>query len=230
MLTRKRKINFKQLVDVKLPKAKRIKATRSESQLYDIEVIEDDPSTQRMKIHYIGYSSRYNEWRPASDIVDKRTLVMNEDSTSLRLHAELALRIKSNLSSSRKNSPEVRIEIPSDKDLYNSTSGLKSKGREVKIIRGIMHYSFASYSDLVPILGKNWYIRGFNEAGDCCYVLLERVRFFLWQRRHLVEYIPDTGCEDKTLKKIEKEQGYLLVFTFVRGDGLHTDLYNMYQQ
>ena len=177
MLTRKRKITFKQLVDVKLPKAKRIKAIRSESQLY-IKVIEGDPSTQRMKIHYIGYSSRYDEWRPASDIVDKRTLVMKEDSTSLRLHAELASRIKSNLSSSRTNSPEVRIEIPFDKDLYNSTSGLKSKGREVKIIRGIMHYSLASYSDLVPILGKNWYIRGFNEAGDCCYVLVETVRFF----------------------------------------------------
>lgn len=52
--------------------------------------------------------------------------------------------------------------------------------------------------------------------------------FFLRQRRHLVEYIPNSGCEDKTLKKIEKEQGYLLVFTVVRGDGLHTDLYNMY--
>ena len=51
MLTRKRKIDFKQLVDVKLQKAnKKIKVTRSESQLYDIEMIEDDPSTQRVKI------------------------------------------------------------------------------------------------------------------------------------------------------------------------------------
>ena len=39
----KREINFKQVVDVKLPKAKKIKKTRSESWLYDIEVIEDDP-------------------------------------------------------------------------------------------------------------------------------------------------------------------------------------------
>ena len=50
----------------------------------------NDHRTQRVKIHYIGYSSRYDEWRPLSDIVDKRTSVMNEDSSFLRLHTELA--------------------------------------------------------------------------------------------------------------------------------------------
>ena len=229
MLTRKRVINFKELVEIKLPKAKRIKEARNENQLYDVEVIGNDHRTQRVKIHYIGYSSRYDEWRPLSDIVDKRTSVMNEDSSFLRLHTELASRIKSNLLSSRKNSPEVRIEIPFDRGLYNSNAGLRSIGREVKVIRGVMHYSVASYSDLIPILGKNWYIRGINEAGDCCYVILEMVRFFLRRRRYQVEYIPDSGSEHGT-KRIEKEQGYLLVFTFIRGDGLYTDLCNMYQQ
>ena len=55
-----RVINFKQLVDIKLPKAKKVKETRSESRLYDVEVTGDDPSTQMVKIHYIGYSSRYD--------------------------------------------------------------------------------------------------------------------------------------------------------------------------
>ena len=63
--------------------------TRSESRLYDVEVIEDDPRAQKVKIHYIGYSSRYDKWRPLSDIVDKRNLLMNEDSCSQRLHVNL---------------------------------------------------------------------------------------------------------------------------------------------
>ena len=44
-----------------------------------------------------------------------------------------------------------------------------------------------------------------------------------------IEYVPDSDSEHQT-KHIEKEQGYLLVFTFVRGDGLYTDLCTMYQQ
>ena len=75
MLMRKRNINL----DVKLPKAKK----RSSRQ------IDDDSRNQRVKIHYIGHSSRYDEWRPLSDIVNKRTLVISEDSNSPRLHAKL---------------------------------------------------------------------------------------------------------------------------------------------
>ena len=181
-----------------------------------------------MKIHFIGYSSRYDEWRPLTDIIGKRTLTMKEDSSCLRFHVELASKIKSNLSSSRKNSPEVRIEVPFDKGLYDSNTSLKAKGREFKVVRGVMHYSLSSYSDLNPILGKNWHVKGINEAGDCCYVILETVRFFLRRRRQQVEHIPDSASEHGTIR-IEKEQGYLLVFTFVRGDGLYTDLCNMYE-
>ena len=47
-----------------------------------------------------------------------------------------------------------------------------------------MQYSVASYTDLVSILEKNWYIRGLNEAGDCCYVILEMVCF-------LARFFPD---------------------------------------
>ena len=165
MLTRKRVINFKDLVDIKLPKAKRINKARNESRLYEVEVLDEDPRTQRVKIHFIGYSSRYDEWRPLADIIGKRTLTMKEDSSCLRFHVELASKIKSNLSSSRKNSPEVRIEVPFDKGLYDSNTSLKAKGREFKVVRGVMHYSLSSYSDLNPILGKNWHVKGINEAG-----------------------------------------------------------------
>ena len=104
-VTRKGEINFRELVDVKLPRAKKIKEKSSDNQLYDIEVLEREPG--RGKIHYIGYSSRCDEWRSLSDIVDKSTLRAEQFS----LHNELASRIKLNLTSSRKSSPEVKIEI-----------------------------------------------------------------------------------------------------------------------
>ena len=34
------------------------------TKLYDIEVKEVDKANKRLKIHYVGYSSRFDEWRP----------------------------------------------------------------------------------------------------------------------------------------------------------------------
>ena len=85
-------------------------------------MIEDDPRTQRVKIKYIGYSSRY-KWR-LSHIVDKHTLVTNEDSRSLRLHElNQTYQVQENIL-------QVRIEIPFDRGMYNSNASLRFKGKE----------------------------------------------------------------------------------------------------
>ena len=53
-----------------------------------------------------------------------------------------------------------------------------SKGKKTRLcMRGIVHYFTDSYSDL--ILGRNWYVRGINETDDCCYVILDTVRFYV---------------------------------------------------
>ena len=103
--------------------------------------------------------------------------------------------------------------------------GLKAVGREVGKIRGTMHYSISRYADLDTILGKNWHLRGFNLAGDCCYPILETIRFYIRKRRPLVEYIPLSKTpNERNTQRIIGDQGYMFVFSFVRKDGLYDDL------
>ena len=42
--------------DIPLPRRKRIKM----NQLFDIEVIDEDTENDRVKIHYVGYSTKYD--------------------------------------------------------------------------------------------------------------------------------------------------------------------------
>ena len=37
--------------------------------LYDIEVVEEDLENDKVKIHYVGYSDKYDEWRCSDEIV-----------------------------------------------------------------------------------------------------------------------------------------------------------------
>ena len=46
---------------------KKANLQRKDTKLYDIEVTEVDKANKRLKIHYVGYSSRFNEWRPFGD-------------------------------------------------------------------------------------------------------------------------------------------------------------------
>ena len=43
---------------------KKANPQRKDTKLYDIEVTEVDKANKRLKIHYVGYSSRFDEWRP----------------------------------------------------------------------------------------------------------------------------------------------------------------------
>ena len=68
--------------------------------------------------------------------------------------------------------------MPFDKLLYDSDASLKARGKEAGQVLGVMLYCLSSYADLSCILGTNWHLRGINQAGDCCYVILETSDFF----------------------------------------------------
>jgi len=53
--------NYRDLDTIKLPRAQRIK-----DKLYPLEIVGRDGD--RVKVHYIGYSSQYDEWRLSSDL------------------------------------------------------------------------------------------------------------------------------------------------------------------
>lgn len=190
----------------------------SDDTLYPVEIVSaaatggTDPENEGdVRIHYIGYSSAYDEWRPRDDIVN---FVSPSVSEKFCLHNELALRVKSSLVSQRRSNPAVKIEMSFDRDIYEE--GLSAVGYVKCTMRGVKHSSIRSYSDLDGLLGRDWHYRGLNSAGDFCYVIEGSIDFYLYKRRPLVQFIPD---KDGIPAKVSVPRGYALVFKFIRGDG-----------
>ena len=219
--TRGKVVDYKELVTVKLPRS-RADDRCNDSTLYPVEVIEEDSVAGRVKIHYVGYGARYDEWRDNNDIVDTsgeipRPLL----GTNFSLFQELACKIKLALKSSRKASPEAKIELSFDQTMFEE---MKGKGTLKKKHRGKEIYGITKYGDLDNLLGSKWFIRGLNESGDFCYAILNTVAFYFKQRINIVDYKPD----GQTIKKCLYSQGHSLVFTFVRADGVSADFISVY--
>ena len=71
--------NYRQLSNPRLPRAEKIRQVHDPEKLYEIEVVERDG--ERLKVHYIGYSSDYDEWKEAADIVHNAELTSERDGS-----------------------------------------------------------------------------------------------------------------------------------------------------
>ena len=166
----------------------------------------------RVKVHYIGYGSEYDEWREPAGLIDLDSPCMVSEKYDL--HQELALRIKSALTASRKSNPSVKIIMPFDKHVFSE--GLAALGFVYKSTNNLTRYRITQYSDLDDLLGKGWHFRGLNSAGDFCFVIPQTTEYCLRRRRPMCHFVPDNnGVAVKT----STPQGYALHFSFIRGDG-----------
>lgn len=207
--------NYKELSDVKIPKAKRLKQG-APGKLFPVTIVEEDDSTRRYKVHYVGYSSCYDEWKDCEELVNIEDTPRDASQCILEpfsLYKELAHRIKASLNNVRKESPTIKIEMPFDHVTFDG--GLQMCGIKKHLIRGTQRYSITSFKDLNRLLGSDWHVRGINKNGDFCYAILRTVEFYLYHRRPLKEYISKNGQPVEILR----ERGHVLVFSFVRGDG-----------
>jgi len=191
-----------------------LRCSRNFDTLYPVEVI-SSTNEDRVKIHYVGYSTRYDEWRPRRDVIHLVETPIPQADEEFSLHKELAVRIKSSLLSRRRSSPDVKIEITFDKNLY--CKGLGNAGYVTCVKQGVEHRSIDSYSDLDGILGKGWHYRGLNDCGDFCYAIENTIDFYLHKKKRLIQYIP---ADDGTPSRVPIATGYILVFKFIRGDGI----------
>ena len=140
-----------------------------------------------------------------------------EDYKPFDLHYELAYAIKAALRSCLpRHDPDVRLEIPFDLLIFNG--GLKLPGTFVRKFRGHDIYMIRNYHELAPLLGKQWYLRVLNEQQDFCAVKEDTVLFHLYRRSPLKEFDPIDRTSDSM------EGGYMLVFKFVRVDGVRRQL------
>ena len=215
------RVNYKKLSELKLPKASRSRpSTVDQEHLYPVEIVEED--SLRYKVHYVGYSRSFDEWKSKEEIValgedadeDTGGVELVPNSERFMLYNELAIRIKTSLNSHRKLSPVVRIDMPFDRIEFDG--GLRISGKEKRSIHGVQRYTIAQFQDLNRLLGVNWHFRGINANGDFCYVIRNTVEYYLYHRRPLKEFMPST--EGSSPIKL-RDTGYMLVFTFVRGDG-----------
>jgi len=221
------KANYRELVQCRLPRSKRKATTKTNDDLYPIEIVSDASEEQgagstgsRVKVHYIGYSEEYDEWRDKEDIedlTDTDNLPVHLPSvySPYSLYKDLALRIKKSLTCARA-SPNAKIVLPFDSLSFNG--GLKLAGVPSRKQGGVQHYTIKSYEDLNELLGCNWHVRGINCNGDYGYVLMETVEFYFTKCRNVVEYLPPT-FNNPNIQCSRIDAGYQLTFTFTTGYG-----------
>lgn len=220
------RVNYKSLVYSKLPRAQ-LQEPSSSSQaddldrLYRVNIIDEEED--QVKIHYIGFSRKYDEWRPKSEVTS-----LNQEPESGPVYqpidiagpeyshyAELKARIKASLKSSRKDSPVVTIDIPFDPLAFNGS--IRLCGTFVWTFRGTDRYTIKTYRDLDGYLGSSWYIRVLNPNGDFSYIVRETVEFYLYKRKPIQDF---TLSSDGSFVPTLIEQNCALVFSFVIEDGV----------
>ena len=223
--TRGVRIDYRELAGVnevlpRLPRKTTSKPSKNrgsdgDDAFYPVSIV--DRNGTSVLVHYVGYDSNFDEWQEEDDVVDMPSpcSITNE---SYDLHQDLAMKIKSTLTGKRKSNPIVRVDMTFDKQTF--CKGLQCKGTVSRTVKGIVYYKISSYKELDELLGHNWHYRGINGAGDFCYVILNTVEYHLYQRKPLIQYVPDEGGKPLQTKT---PQGYALVFTFVRGDGIAAD-------
>ena len=172
-----------------------------------------------VKIHYVGFSSDWDEWRyeeelESQDDSDHCTTSV-EPYQPYSIYSCLRVRVKLALNCGRKVSPVVKISMPFDVIQFNG--GLKTVGVPLKNVRGVQHYIINQYEDLNPFLGSYWRFRGLNTNGDYGYVLLDTVDFCLRKARSLVEYYPPmaSSADEQSPSKTFTDTGHVLSFYFV---------------
>jgi hypothetical protein len=196
--------------------------------VYKLQVIDRDKVTNSIKVHYIGFSEEYDEWRDCGELLENNNLGRvrrRYSATDKSLHDRSSLffdrlgrNIKHSLFATKRESPEIRLEEVCEQDIFDNY--LKSIG-EVKKCRGreIHCVNNVTNQDMENILGDKWYERILNKNKDFSYVVKGTIQFWLHQKAPIKEFV----TVGNQLIENEIENDLILVFTFVREDGTGKD-------
>ena len=227
------KVNYAELVDVKVPSVRKQKRegvnepADSPSTLYRLIIVEENRPEGLVKVRYVGYGKKYDEWRLESEVVnlsDEEESSCDSDDMPFRgplrsqssVFEELAFRIKALLTSSRKGDPSCRIIMSFDQISFDALAMRCSLvSRNSKCKRQV--YKVLDFSKLNNLLGNRWNIRGLNSAGDFCYVMHDTMKLYMKQSQGKPDYqLLDDGTMMKTYFGRQKQ----LVVFFIRWDGV----------
>lgn len=108
------------LTTERLPRRK----AESKNKLYSVEIVAEKGA--EVKVHYVGYGSKYDEWKPRTEVVHTKPDFGSGCSEQYYSPlTELACCIKKRLQPSRNDEPDVRIQVSLDAATFQM---LKERG------------------------------------------------------------------------------------------------------
>ena len=186
---------------------------------YDCSVLEVDKKNQKVLVSWNGYPESENSWLPFTDDVFpvvKRVAVgfsPTEDTLAVRREkfvSLLRLDVLRHLKMDRKTDPLVRIEIATERDVFDSLFS----AMPATTVRGVRQHSLANRA-LDHVLGKMWHVRVSNINGDCCFIHDNSIVIWYLQPSPIIDY---TRIGNKFFRKLH-EQHAKFVMKFVKREG-----------
>ena len=205
-LRQKRRVDYQELANgAPLPKVHvSNKTTWSTRKLYELEIKDNRQVNGELEVyvHYIGWPTKYDEWRSASEVLDipEEFLTSTEESRKL-FFANFRTSIKESLHGIRKADSLVELRLPIAKDIFAEVAELGSKDK-----KGAIRFEFAN---LVAVLGDNFHYRIFNRHGDFAYIRDDTLSCRLCEREPLKEYTQNG-------EPLYTHRGFVLVVKFQR--------------
>ena len=176
----------------------------------------------------MGFDAKFDEWRSCEEMSTSQCIgsvrrrfcaghVSLEDRSSL-FFDRLARKVKHQLFATKKESPEIRIEEVIERDIYDAY--LTQVG-DFKWVKGKKVHCVEKAEDehFCGLLGLKWNERILNRNGDFSYVVRGTIQFWLHQKSPIKEFF----SVGKQFVENEIENDLVLVFTFVRGDGVNSE-------
>ena len=144
-LRKRKNINYKEVGDIKLPRAEKKRCWSDSEELFPVRVVEKEEN--RVRVHYVGYPSKYNEWKEVAELECLEADTEEQEVEGIQklsafqpysLYNHFMIKIKQSLVCGRKTSPVVRITMLFD--LLQFNGGLKEFGIPSKMVHGTQHF------------------------------------------------------------------------------------------
>ncbi|XP_046568810.1 uncharacterized protein LOC124277184 [Haliotis rubra] len=199
------------------PSTPKEKGWRS-SQLFDVKIIEsktDADGTDLVKVHYVGFSSKFDQWVKASATVTRSSLMSNDPKDVFLFNVLSSVR--DNLTVSRGIDSRVVIRIPiTSPDVTTSLTDIAQKVSSVSsYVRHEFRFNDVHGPDI--LFGNDWWYRIVNKANDFAYVNRETVLFGYYERKMREEYTLNND-----LKLVHR--GFMFFLRFVKEKGNRSEL------
>ena len=164
-------------------------------QFYDVEAVSDPvvvDGVLKRKVKYVGYGREHDEWLPVSDIRSKTEGdIASSSPLVLADLGRLKLRIKENLSLTRKTATKVDIDEAISHETWCVVSACLTPLRLFRKRPTIYSCSHEKLSDLFK--DPRWSRRVINEAGDVARVNMNTLQIVCYVKKPITDFEEEGG-------------------------------------